>query len=312
MKELIAESIELDPLIFDQTFEAQLEVLIVAPMRHLGISETLLLIIDGVDECTDKNIQTNLIRTFSKLLRHKDLPLIVLFGSRREGHIQMAFNAQNMDHILKQIPLDNNYKAEDDIRRFLVDGFDNIKLTHPMRNRLNAQWPTTEDVKQIVDKSSGQFVFASVLVMFVSMPLSNPSTQLKIVRGLRPAGRATPFAELDALYRHIFSQVEDITTTLRILAYRLLAEYHHLKLLSYFLDIAEEDVESILAALTPVLSCDTNMGEIVFHHASLPDFLWDKQRSRGYCISEMGTDLSILWFKNAASNRFGDPSDPSK
>ena len=69
-KELIAQSIESNPLIFEQTFETQLQVLIVAPIRHLHISETLLLIIDGIDECTGAEIQINLIRTFSKLLQN--------------------------------------------------------------------------------------------------------------------------------------------------------------------------------------------------------------------------------------------------
>ena len=132
----------------------------------------------------------------------------------------MAFNARDMDSILKQMPLDNNYQAAEDIHRFLVDSFDNIKLTHPLRNYLKPEWPSAEHLQEIVNKSSGQFVYASVVMKFVSVPSSSPSTQLDIVRGLRPAGRATPFAELDALYRHIFLQVEDITTVLMMLASR--------------------------------------------------------------------------------------------
>ncbi len=195
---------------------------------------------------------------------------------------------------------------QEDIQHFLVDCFDDIKQTHPLRKHLKPEWPTAENLQQIVDKSSGQFVYASTVIKFVSMPSSSPSMQLEIVHGLRPAGRATPFAELDALYRHIFSQVEDITTVLRILAYGLFCPYQHLEVMSYFFRITEEDTESMLASLTSILSCDTDTHTIVFHHASLPDFLWDKERSQEYCISEMGTDLTILWFKNAASNRFSD------
>ncbi len=305
-KEPIAHAVDLNPLIFEQSFETQLEVLIVTPIRHLQISETLLLIIDGVDECTGNEIQTNLIRTFSKLLQKRDLPIIVLFGSRRETQIQMAFNAREIDSILKQIPLDNNYHAEEDIQRFLVDRFDDIKLTHPLRKHLRHDWPSTEHVQEIVKKSSGQFVYASVVIKFVSVSSSSPSTQLDIVRGLRPAGRATPFAELDALYHYIFSQVEDIAAALRILAYRFFSGFSVNELL-YFFNITEEDMESILAALTSVLSYDANTYKIVFHHASLPDFLCDKQRSQQYCIFEMCTDLTILWFKNTASNDFGVP-----
>ncbi|KJA22368.1 hypothetical protein HYPSUDRAFT_655818 [Hypholoma sublateritium FD-334 SS-4] len=303
-KELIVHSIESHPLIFEQTFETQLEVLIVTPIRRLQISDTLLFIIDGVDECTGYDVQIDVIRTFSKVLQHGDLPVVILFGSRRETQIQMAFNARDMGGILKQLPLDNNYQAEEDIQRFLVDRFDDIKLTHPQRKRLKPEWPAAEHVQQIVDKSSGQFVYASVVIKFVSMPSSNPSTQLEIVRGLRPAGRATPFAELDALYRHIFLQVEDIAAVLGILAYSILGSINDLGTSAYFFDITADDAESMLAPLTSVLHCDAEWDEIVFHHASLPDFLRDKERSQEFCISEMGTDLTILWFKNAASNRF--------
>ncbi len=143
-----------------------------------------------------------------------------------------------------------------------------------------------------------------MVVKFISAPLSNPSTQLDIVHGLRPAGRMTPFAELDALYRHIFAHVEDIVITLGVLAYTLLASLDSIKRVLYFFDITEADVESILAPLTSVLSYDTDQAKINFHHASLPDFLWDKERSQEFCICDMGTELSILWFKNATSGRF--------
>ncbi|KJA20938.1 hypothetical protein HYPSUDRAFT_42541 [Hypholoma sublateritium FD-334 SS-4] len=308
-KEFITQSIESHPLIFEQTFATQLDVLIMTPIRHLLISDhslALLLIIDGIDECTGDSTQVDLIRTFAKLLQHRDLPLAILFGSRRERQLQMAFNAQEMDRILKQVPLDNNYQAAADIRRFLGECFEIIKRTHPRRRRLDPAWPVTDHVQQIVDKSSGQFIYASVVIKFVSMPSSNPLTQLDIVHGLRPAGRATPFAELDALYRQIFSQVKEITTALGILSYAILGSFTYLRTIAYFFNITEDDVESILAPLTSVLFCDTEQDEIVFHHASLPDFLRDKERSQEYCISEMGTDLSKLWFKNAACNRLND------
>ena len=217
----------------------------------------------------------------------------------------MAFNARDMGNILKLIPLDNNYRAAKDIHRFLVDRFNVIKITHPLRKHFKPEWPTAEHVQEIVNKSSGQFVYASVVIKFVSVPSSSPSKQLDIVRGLRPAGRATPFAELDALYRHIFLQLEDTEAALCILAYSLLGQYDNLHNTAYFFGIAEEEFESILAPLTSVLSCETD--RIAFHHTSLPDFLWDKERSREYCISGLATELSKIWFINAASNRFNVP-----
>ena len=144
-KEFILHSIESDPLIFEQSVSTQIDVLIAPPIRHLHASNpnlTLLLIIDGLDECTDITVQMDLIRPFSELLQHRDLSLAVLFSSRRETHNQVVFDARNTDNILRQIPLDDNYQAKDDIRRFLVDGFNDIECTHPLRKPIAAKWPT--------------------------------------------------------------------------------------------------------------------------------------------------------------------------
>ncbi|KJA20944.1 hypothetical protein HYPSUDRAFT_763685 [Hypholoma sublateritium FD-334 SS-4] len=310
-KDSIVHAVESHPLIFEQTLATQLEVLIVAPIRRLPTSDmcsALLLIVDGVDECTGASVQMDLIHTFAELLQKRDLPLLILFGSRRESQIQMAFNARDMDGILKQLPLDYDYHAQEDIQRFLVERFDNIKRSHPLRRRLGAAWPAAEHVQEIVQKSSGQFVYAAVVIRFVSIPSCNPSTQLDIVRGLRPAGRATPFAELDALYRLIFSHVDDIATALGIVVYALLIPSYHIQEVFSFFGITDDDGESILAQLSSVLSCDMDRGKIIFHHASLPDFLWDKERSLEYCISNISADLSIKWFRNAASGRYKDLS----
>ena len=140
-KKYIVEAIEKNPLVFEQTFEAQLDLLVVRPLRLLQMSDptwTLLLIVDGVDECDGKDTQMSLIRTLAKLLRAKDLPLIVLFGSRRENQLLMAFDSREVAGILNQLPLDDNYHSDKDIRRFLDDSFDEIKQTHPFRKRLAA------------------------------------------------------------------------------------------------------------------------------------------------------------------------------
>ena len=85
-KDHIVKAIESNPLIFEQTLEDQLDLLIVRPLRLLQIPNPalrLLLIIDGVDECEGDNTQRNLIRTISQLLRDRNLPVIVLFSSQR-------------------------------------------------------------------------------------------------------------------------------------------------------------------------------------------------------------------------------------
>lgn len=307
-KDAITQAIESNPLIFEQSLESQLEVLIVEPLRCLPNSNSskLLLIVDGVDECSGADNQRNLIRVISTLLRTKSLPLIVLFGSRRETQLQMAFNTRDTDAILLRLPLDDNYQPSEDIRRFLNDSFAEIKFTHPFNDRLSQDWPTPGHVQQIVDKSSGQFIYASVVVMFVSSASSNPAAQLEIVRGLRSIGRSTPFAQLDALYRHIFSQVQELQAALNLLAYAIYrnSDSHSLSFAVKFLQMTEDEASSMLAPLTSVLVCNLPKDEITFLHASLPDFLLDQARSQEYCICTFPTHLSILWFKDAAAGHF--------
>ena len=99
-KDLIIQSIESYPLIFERAFSTQLDVLVITPIQRLYFSNkisTILLIIDGVDECLGDIHQLDLIRTCGRSLRDKSLPLIVLLGSRRESHIQLAFNAPEID-----------------------------------------------------------------------------------------------------------------------------------------------------------------------------------------------------------------------
>ncbi|KJA20948.1 hypothetical protein HYPSUDRAFT_216637, partial [Hypholoma sublateritium FD-334 SS-4] len=315
-KKNIVEAIESNPLIFKQSFEAQLDTLIVRSLRLLQLSDPalkLLLIIDGVDECNGADTQTNLIHTMAKILRAKNLPFIVLFGSRRENQLVMAFNPRDMKGILMQLRLDDNYHAEEDIIRFLNDSFDKIKETHPFGKRLSTDWPLPDHVEKIVNKASGQFIYASVVIDFLSAPIYNPSIQLEIVCGLRPSGRLTPFSQLDALYCHIFAQVEDILATLNVLAYLIFSYSRRVDVVARFFDYEDANVLSILAPLASVIHCEfihyefgLDAYEITFRHASLVDFLCDQGRSGEYCINTFATPLCIRWFKAAEAGRFRD------
>ncbi len=122
----------------------------------------------------------------------------------------MAFDEPKFDGILQKLALDTDYRAADDIQLFLNDSFSKIKRTHPFRSSIKPEWPMPSLLQEIVDKSSNQFIYASVVIKFLSSPRLHPVQQLEIVRGLRPIGKLTPFAQLDTLYQHIFSEVYDI------------------------------------------------------------------------------------------------------
>ncbi|KJA16845.1 hypothetical protein HYPSUDRAFT_206745 [Hypholoma sublateritium FD-334 SS-4] len=219
---IITPKIRSNPLVFNESLETQFQLLIFEPLRQLQrespFEKPIVFLIDGVDECTGDNNQVTLIRTIAQFVAANLIPLVVIFSSRAELHLQMTFNSPKIDSILRRVPLDDDYRAASDIQLFLNESFGEIKITHPFRSMIGAEWPSPSLVKEITDKSSGQFIYASVVIQFVSSPRLHPVQQLEIVRGLRPAGELTPFAQLDSLYRHIFSQVHDIARVTAILA----------------------------------------------------------------------------------------------
>ena len=115
-----------------------------------------------------------------------------------------------------------------------------------------------------------------------------------LVRGLRPRGKISPFSELDALYRHIFSQVRDLGSTPLILAWTLLTDSPSMHECTEFLEVQDVYVYVALASLQSIVDC-TRDGHIPFLHASLPDFLFNSERSQEYCI--WSTRFSVMAFK---------------
>ena len=106
-----------------------------------------------------------------------------------------------------------------------------------------------------------------------------------------------PFKELDALYSYIFSCVEDLAITLKILGFLFFGELSMLDLpntphfLGPFVGLDEEaDVHSHLSELHSILHIPPlpNPDELEVRpmHASLQDFLVDRLRSKKYYFDE--------------------------
>ncbi|KJA29452.1 hypothetical protein HYPSUDRAFT_520232 [Hypholoma sublateritium FD-334 SS-4] len=309
-RNLILESITSDPLIFELTFEAQFEELLVKPLLWLKNSGQvpdpkwrLVFIIDGVDECIKHTEQVALIEVFAQLVATKKLPVFVLLASRMESQLRMALGAPKVSKILCRMPLDSDYQAEKDIRLFLTDRFAAVRTTHPMGHFLERDWPAPACVQEIVTKSSGQFIYAAVVMQFVFFPRCHPARQLlDIVRGLRPSGRTTPFAQLDALYRHIFAQVEDIDLTTTLLAYIIIGQgVPDVSDIAWFFALEAVDVYLAFADLGSLVVCEGH--RVRFLHASLPDSLVDAARSHAYFIDVpvWAAKLAVRWFRNIAA-----------
>jgi hypothetical protein len=248
-----------------------------------------LVIIDGLDECSDPKIQQNLLEVLGNAQQQQRLPLIFLFASRPEQHISFAFSTGVLPNVTTCIALDESYFPDEDIELFLTDKFQEIKATHRLHNYIPPQWPLPDVLNQLVQKASGQFIYASTVIHFVSSIRHKPTDRLDIVLGIRPPQRDLPFAELDTLYMHILANVDEIAPILEILGFLLVFDpYSQLGLelanIEIFLGLQPGDVELYLGDLSSLVSIGLDW-EVKILHASFTDFFMDPTRSKELWIN---------------------------
>ncbi|KAF8166186.1 hypothetical protein BJ912DRAFT_245633 [Pholiota molesta] len=262
IKPYLESVIERDPLIFDKSIATQLQSLVVDTLKALAASGFFndanpwvrLVLIDGLDECDDPRMQSTILRALANMLRNENLPLIFLIASRPEQHLTLTFNSSPLSGLWRSLVLDDSFKPDDDIRLFLEESFQEIRTTHPYRNLLPALWPGPSDLDTLIRKSSGQFIYASVVVKYVSAPIDRPHRRLEVIMGLRPTRRDLPFSELDTLYMHLLGSCPDPDTILRILGLVItgFTFMGRADCLEFLLDLEPGDVEIALSPLASI------------------------------------------------------------
>jgi len=195
-----------------------------------------------------------------------------------------------MDGIFKRLYLNDTFHPDDDIRVFLRDSFEKIKRTHPFKSRLPMVWPTPAAVETIVQKSSGQFIYAATVIRFVQSIRHQPHHQLEKILNLRPLQGDMPFAQLDELYTMILSSVAKIDQVLlAISVYSLRVQEAYAIDLLHYMSLDKEEIEILFCDLGALVSVEWDeifrTTGLKILHASLHDFLLDPLRSKDFCIS---------------------------
>ncbi|KAJ7328987.1 hypothetical protein DFH08DRAFT_709130 [Mycena albidolilacea] len=144
-------------------------------------------------------------------------------------------------------------------------------------------WPSPQILDQLVQNSSGYFVYASTIIKFVDDEYFRPSRQLDIIiQKFVPH----PFAALDQLYIQILSAVPSrhypilydiLSVIIHLPAYLSAEEMEDL------LGLEPGDVSLILRPLHSVLALRSDRG-VEVHHASFRDFLGNQQRSSNFYV----------------------------
>lgn len=284
-----------DPSIFGRAFQTQYQKLVVNPLRlaerEIG-SQTRpkLVIIDGLDECQDSKAQRYILDVINQEFhRPSYLPLLFLITSRPEEHIRMPFSSGMLERISKQVSLQDYFGSHDDVRIFIRNQFERIKRDHPLSDHLSPAWPPQDIVETLVRKSSGQFAYASTVVEYVGSVHHRPPDRLDAILGLSDHIGDAPFAELDSLYKHVFSTVPHKDGALRTLSAILLID---LKMSPHMVEqlfvLKSGDVRLQLSGLASVCSFTDHHMPIKILNDSLGDFLLDSTRSGPHLSIDLG------------------------
>jgi hypothetical protein len=297
--------------------------LIINSFRKLSesIEHTPTVIVDGLDECDGHETQQLILEIIYEAVAIHKLPLRFLIASRPEAHIREAFNQPTLRSITKRVVLDESFDPNQDIEKYLRDGFEGIyKRNLTLLGQVDQPWPGTGIIDLLVQKASGQFIYASTVLKFVGAEFYNPISQLNIVLEPFPSN-GMPFADLDHLYSQILSTYPVPETLVRVLGIVLALHCPQPpEVIEDLLGMKVGEVGLVLRGLHSLIRFphipDENFqktmdnGEnngIRLLHASFQDYLVDKNRSAHFFIdtnifraqiTKSGFQLMAKWISN--------------
>ena len=285
---------ELDPTLHTKSMDVQLQTLVVDAFKNLSPppQRSYLVILDGLDECHDKAIQQSILRLLSETITVHKLPLRFLIGSRPESHIRDGFDQEALYTITRRVVLDGTFDPGRDIQVFLRDGFAKICNKNPILSHVEQPWPGEGSIDLLVQRSSGQFIYAATVLKFVGADFCSPTKQLALVLMPDP----TAFSDLDQLYSQILSVYPSAVNIVQILGIIIASDGQTLtpEVIEDILGMEEGEAELVLRGLSSLMKdgndengeCLNKEVIISFAHASFRDYLLDSSRSGPFYVNQ--------------------------
>ncbi|KAJ8091126.1 hypothetical protein PM082_024607 [Marasmius tenuissimus] len=292
-----------------------------------------IVVIDGLDECSDKKTQLRVLAIIQSAFEKKSrFPLRFLICGRPESWIQEAFDAEPLGRLTKVVSLDDACSPGEDITCYYLHSFQEISTSPQYTSlRFPKPWPSEEDLTALVQKSSGQFVYAVTAVKFIKLAYQHPVMQLRVILEYnppRPPGTSpyfpgaspyfpgtspyfpgtSPYFELDALYHLILGTSADHGSILPILAVILILPPYlppSPKCIELLLGLPPGQVARTTRGIHSLLDIRGVEDEIQLHHTLFRDFLVDFLRS-GIFYVDITTQTYVIaqrWLRKLSTDR---------
>jgi hypothetical protein len=189
-----------DPTFERLPFEKQVRLLIKEPLDIVR-PDTLVILIDGLDECGASN-GASLLETLIESLTHHPIKLFVT--SRNE--VEIVDTLRDLPH--------TPYKLQDvdvssDVRLYWEHSLDEL-----CRRKRLSDWRSTVEVEQLIELTGHLFIYAKTILKIISDTRTSPIKKLRDLLEISRSGSGSAVAfvgpdnhgPLEKLYSHILGE----------------------------------------------------------------------------------------------------------
>ncbi|KAJ6525214.1 hypothetical protein B0H19DRAFT_1199523, partial [Mycena capillaripes] len=219
-----------------------------------------------------------------------------LVGSRPEAHICEVMEGPSFRGVYRKFNVKQSF---DDVRTYFRSEFAKIHHDHSTMASVPTPWPSEAIMEQLVDESSGYFIYATTVIKFVGDKHFRPTARLKIITDGTETSFQSPFGALDQLYTQILSAVppphNHLVAILRVV----------------ILGMEPGDAELSLRGLHSVVQRN-EWEKLEIIHASFRDFLSNPSRAGSFYVRDSAglqnlarsilTELSYM-YEDTTKNR---------
>ncbi|KAG8937845.1 hypothetical protein FRC00_013891, partial [Tulasnella sp. 408] len=193
VKNAVLESVRENQDIANERLEEQFRTLFVGPLSKLdGQGHPILIVVDALDECDNTKDAIHFVRLID---RHApSFPANIRFLVTCRPEAQLIRNLEPKGWPTED--LDAAADVSEDLKRFIEQAFREIREPDP---DVPEDWPSSEDVQQLVEMSQGLFQWARTAVTYVGD--GSPVDRLRVL--LR---WPSTWSGLDDLYHQILSK----------------------------------------------------------------------------------------------------------
>ncbi|KAM6497729.1 hypothetical protein JOM56_005677, partial [Amanita muscaria] len=194
-KQYIIASLKNNCSLLTSEIKEQFEHLIAEPLKKCTMTFTSLpvMVVDGIDECTNEYALSRFLEVLVLAAESGDMPLRFIICSRPEPRIHITdnltdnlFDRISPDPLVSEIQVGFSEECREDIARYLTDKF----------NTTGGPQLGESDISQLVERSCGQFLYASTIVKLLDD--SHPKDVLEMARN-----SSLPTPDLNKLYKVI-------------------------------------------------------------------------------------------------------------